>query len=197
MPTCTGCNPVINGRAVPISGPATVLFTGALSGNGWGIFSGITGLPLANLVWSSTSGANGKCTGFTGRFEASAIVTGGSGIFSWNGTAYTCTGMGSCREQFSITATVHPIIQTTFPNYQMWVSLYSPAPGSSIGTITQLNQNTTSSTLTWGFSTPCNSTIPIYQEVRFIPIISGFGPSGRIEGVSPVIAGCTACIQGA
>jgi len=196
MPTCSGCNPVID--SWPVVASTGVLFSQQIAGNGVGALSGVTNFVLATAYWTATTGINGKCTGYTGRFEGSTLVTGGSGIFSWNGSTYTCTGMGSCVENFTIRVQANPALGLFFPNtWTMYYNMFSPAPNTSSGISVALTANASSATVTWNSTIPCNSSIPIYQEVYFLPTISGLGSQGYIEGRIVTTGRCTACVSGA
>lgn len=196
MPTCTGCYPTINdNRAINIAFPIPFpvnIFTGYITGNGNGALSAITGVRLGNMIYATNNNINGKCTGYSGSFQLAAAQTGGSGVFSWNGSTYTCTGMNSC--------TTHVFGTFTPDNYTVSQILGSQFSGlysvySTLGSYAQFpfNQSTLRISFDHYETVPCGFTHGLYSEVSYFdPQISGFLYAYWVTEI-----GCTPCLTGA
>lgn len=191
MVSCTGCTIVINGTSLPGTGAgsSSPFLTRTIIGNGVGAFSGVTNFNLGTVEYYYSNDRNGSCTGFSGLLQAVSPNQSGTGLFTWNGSTYTCTGATSCSVSVYQKFIPHPFLSGIAPNFVAHIQVYNSEGNFDIGRVTAGGSYTTP---TYSYSADCGFQDYIFNTVRFmLPPYSGYVGTDFVATIN-----CQPCIVG-
>lgn len=192
MPSCTGCTIVINGVSLPGTGAgsSSPFLSRPIVGNGVGAFSGVTNFNLGTVDFYYSNDRNGSCTGVTGLLQAVSASQSGTGLFTFDGTIYTCTGSTPCRLSVYQKFTPHPFLSGIAPNFVAHIQIYNSEGNFDIGRVTAGGSYTTP---TYSYTADCGFQDYIFNTVRFmLPPYSGYVGADVVTNIN-----CLPCISGA
>ena len=191
MTTCTGCTPTLFGN-LALSGAGslgTPISTQTITGFGQGAFSGVSGLPLGTINWYFSNATAGRCTGYSGQFSAVVNATGTTGLFTWNGSVFTCEGGSQCSSYISQRFIPNPNLSGVFPNYVIQFGFFDMY---SNGTTSGVTAGQVLNTESIRFAADCGENRGLFNiYTLFIP-----GVNGYVQGESINTFLCSPCVSG-
>jgi len=198
MPSCTGCLPTFNGTDVSsaTSQSPILAWSGYVAVSGEGSYTGVY-LPSGLYVrfWTQ-GGTNGKCTGYSGSMQLAAAMTGGSGIFTWSGNRYTCTGMGQCNVTMYGVMYNYDLRAITNSYTVQWSTFTSTTFGSTVSSYNFLTNPIIYGEAVTG-TTLCGFTDTLYNQIFILPNNMPTGTTGFLEASLVIPFGCNPCLSGA
>ena len=195
---CNGCNLFIDGinSTGRYDSSLTIEKSYILLGNGNGVFSGASGVPLATVYLVSRNTTDGLCQGYTGNIYFTGAITG-----SWTGNAFTgCTGRSGCQSELLFAVRPNPSLFTQFPSSVGFVYSSNFCNGSvQAASITggstpppPLHPQTTGCYYFYQgtMTQPCGSVCHYNIDITWL---APQGQSGTIHGQSGHVVNCTYC----
>lgn len=198
MPSCTGCFPTFNGfdSTSTSSQNALLGWSGYVPVSGLGSYTGIYMPSGLYIRYYAIGGTNGKCTGFSGSLQGVAMTGGGSGLFSWNGNTYTCTGMGSCQVSMDGVAYVAQLNSLTNSFVVQWNAFTSTTFTTTVQTYNFFTNPIIYGETVTG-TTTCGFTSTLYNQLSIFPQGMAPGTTGYLVSNFEIPFGCAPCLSGA
>lgn len=130
---CQGCDLILDGISVTNGSylPTGRFFTSyTITGKGNGIFSGISGFPIANVSVHYTRADDGQCKALTGRI----YNTGNNPSSGWIQNSLTgCTGTAGCTTRLVFYVQPNQLLYNQFPGSNAFVQVISYADSQMTG----------------------------------------------------------------